>query len=110
MYNWKAEGNKTLEDSKGDKFGDIDQDKLKRFSVLNDSEEIASVDLKTGAINILGKEEVKAGANEDRILIWIKRNIAQPGHPLKTSYVLGYYVGKDKVCYKFSEEGLVEKQ
>ena len=111
MYNWKAEiEDEVLEDSKGASYGDIDLSNLDKFSVMDGDEEVGSVDLKNGKIEILGKVKVKAGILESRDLIWIKRNIAQPGTPLKTTYLLGYYVGGEKISYLISEDGTVSKQ
>ena len=111
MYNWKAEiGDKVLKDSDGVSYGDIDLKNLEKFSVMNGDEEVGSVDLSNGKIEILGKVKVKAGALASRDLIWIKRNIAQPGFPLKTTYLLGYYEDGKKVCYSISEDGNAVKQ
>ena len=111
MYNWKAEiGDEVLEDGKGASYGDVDLSNLDNFTVLDGDEEVGSVDLKNGKIEILGKVKVKAGSLESRDLIWIKRNIAQPGAPLKTTYLLGYYDKGVKVCYAISEDGTVTKQ
>ena len=111
MYNWKAEiGEEVLNDSEGASYGDIDLKKLDKFSVMNGDEEIGSVDLSNGKIEIFGKVKVKAGSLKNRDLIWIKRNIAQPGAPLKTSYLLGYYANGVKVSYLISEDGTVTKQ
>jgi len=111
MYNWKAEiGEKVLEDSKGSSYGDIDLKDLDKFSVMNGDEEIGSVDLKNGKIEILGKVKVKAGNLASRDLIWIKRNIAQPGAPLKTNYLLGYYVDGEKVSFLIGDETVTKQK
>jgi hypothetical protein len=111
MYNWKAEvGDDVLEDSKGASYGEIDQENLNKFSIIDGKEAVGSVNLDTGEIELFGETKVEAGKSADRNLIWIKRNLAQPGKPLKTNYLIGYYEGKKKVCFNVSEDGKVEEQ
>jgi hypothetical protein len=110
MYSWKAKtGSLVLEDKKGALFSAVKLDKLEEFTVLDEQKEVAKVNLLNGKIEILGVVCQKAGLAKKRNLIWIKRNVAQPGSPLKTTYLVGYYAGKEKVCYAISD-GTVTKQ
>jgi ribosome maturation protein Sdo1 len=110
MYKWKAKiGNLILEENKGASFGSINQDKLEEFSVMDGATataEIAKINLKNGKIEIFAKVYQEAGATKSRKLIWIKRNVAN----FKTAtYLIGYYVGREKICYAISDKGVIKQ-